>query len=74
MIGSDERLFVHAVENRDGRDAGCKPGRGGDRSDQEYLTQRATRKIAEDHLNRYFDMVEAELNHRRKLYAEGSRS
>jgi hypothetical protein len=38
------------------------------------VTQRAARKIAEDHLNRYFDMVETELNHRRKLYAEGSRS
>ena len=33
------------------------------------LAQRATRNIAEQDLDSYFEMVEAELNHRRKLYA-----
>ena len=33
------------------------------------LAQRATRNIAEQHLDSYFEMVEAELNYRRKLYA-----
>jgi hypothetical protein len=34
------------------------------------LTQPAARKIAEYHLDRYFEMVEAELNYRRKLSGE----
>jgi hypothetical protein len=31
-------------------------------------TQPEAPKIAEYHLDRYFEMVEAKLNHRRKLY------
>ena len=34
------------------------------------FTQRAARNIAERHLDRYFEPVEAELNHRRKLRGE----
>jgi hypothetical protein len=34
------------------------------------FTQRAARNIAERHLDRYFELVEAELNHRRKLCGE----
>ena len=34
------------------------------------LTQPAARKIAEYHLDRYFEMVEAELNYPRKLSRE----
>jgi hypothetical protein len=32
------------------------------------LTLRAARKIAEDHLDRYFEMVEAELKHREQQW------
>jgi hypothetical protein len=67
--GSDERPLVHSVEDRHGPHAGCEPGSGGDQPDQEALAQRATRNIAEQDLDSYFEMVEAELNHRRKLYA-----
>jgi hypothetical protein len=36
-------------------------------TEQGGLTQPAARKIAEYHLDRYFEMVEAELNYCRKL-------
>jgi hypothetical protein len=32
------------------------------------LTQRAARNIAERHLDRYFELVEAELNHREQQW------
>jgi hypothetical protein len=32
------------------------------------LTQRAARKIAEGHLDRYFELVEAELKHREQQW------
>ena len=39
-------------------------------TEQGSLTQPAARKIAEYHLDRYFEMVEAELGYRRKLSGE----
>ena len=39
-------------------------------TEQGRLTQPAARRIAEYHLDHYFEMVEAELNYRRKLYGE----
>jgi hypothetical protein len=39
-------------------------------TEQGSLTQPAARKIAEYHLDRYFEMVETELNYRRKLTAQ----
>jgi hypothetical protein len=39
-------------------------------TEQGSLTQPAARKIAEYHLDRYFEMVEAELNYPRKLSRE----
>jgi hypothetical protein len=36
--------------------------------DQGDLTRPASREIAEFHLDCYFEMVEAELHYRRKLY------
>jgi hypothetical protein len=39
-------------------------------TEQGSLTQPAARKIAEYHLDRYFEMVEAELNYRRKLVCD----
>jgi hypothetical protein len=43
-------------------------------SEQGEPIRRAIRKIAKQHLDRYFELVEAELNHRRNLYAERSPS
>ena len=56
------------MEGRHDPDDALEPGRGGGRPDQGYVTQRAARNIAERHLDRYFEMVEAELNHREQQW------
>jgi hypothetical protein len=39
-------------------------------TEQGQINRPATRTIAEYHLDRYFEMVEAELDYRRKLYGQ----
>jgi uncharacterized protein YccT (UPF0319 family) len=71
--GFDEQLFVHAVEGAMVRTQDANLA-ATEITKQGQPTRPQARKIAERQLDYYFELVEADLNYRRKLQAEWSRS